>query len=109
MSATVRTSFSATHISSGVGLIHGRYVPGSYSVNISTLRSVTSLRHDGARLSWVSVNQVYESGVGSAEGASGSLSTTGTMAGGSPLKRASRSLLNCAWKPAVKTAPPSER
>lgn len=52
------TSFSATHINSGVGLIHGRYVPGSYSVNISTLRSVTSLRHDGARLSWVAVNHV---------------------------------------------------
>ena len=31
---------AATTISSGVGEMHGRYVPGSYSRNISTLRSV---------------------------------------------------------------------
>ena len=68
----------------GVGVIHGRCVPGSYSMNISTLRSVTSLRHDGARVRPVSVNHSYESGVGSADGASGSSSTTGTIAGASP-------------------------
>ena len=43
-------------------------MPGSYSVNISTLRSVTSLRQAGARLSAVWVNHSHESGVGSAEG-----------------------------------------
>jgi hypothetical protein len=40
-------------------------------VNISTERSVTSLRQDGARVRPVSVNHDQESGVGSAEGASG--------------------------------------
>lgn len=50
--------------------------PGSYSVNISTLRSVTSFRQAGARVLPVSLNQAQESGVGSAEGAIGSGSTT---------------------------------
>src|SRR6201986_4689270 len=79
-----RWSPTATSMSSGVGLIHGRYVPGSYSVNISTLRSVTSFFQAGARVLPVSENPSQESGVGSADGASGSLSTTGTMAGGVP-------------------------
>ena len=54
---TVRWSPAATTISSGVGEIHGRYVPGSYSQNISTLRSVHSLIHDGARSAPDVVNQ----------------------------------------------------
>ena len=53
---------------SGVGLTKLMYEPGSYSVNISTERSVTSLRQDGARVRPVSVNHDQESGVGSAEG-----------------------------------------
>jgi hypothetical protein len=47
--------------------------------------------------------------VGSAEGANGSSSTTGTIAGGSPRKRASRSALNPAWNPAMKSARTSAR
>ena len=38
------------------------YEPGSYSVNISTERSVTSLRHDGASARPVSVSHDQESG-----------------------------------------------
>jgi hypothetical protein len=44
--------------------------------------SVTSFRRDGARVRPVSVNHNQESGVGSAEGASGSSATTGIIAGG---------------------------
>ena len=41
-------------------------MPGSYSVNISTERTVTSLRHEGARSEAVSVNHWNESAVGNA-------------------------------------------
>ena len=73
--AGVRWSSRATTMSSDVGLIRPIQVPGSYSPSISTVRRVTSLRHDGARVLPVSVNHVQESGVGSANGASGSSST----------------------------------
>ena len=63
----MRWSVAPTTISSGVGLIRSMYTPGSYSVSISTERSVTSLRHDGAIVRPASVNQWNESGVGSAE------------------------------------------
>src|SRR4029077_3236127 len=80
------------------------YEPGSYSVNISTERSVTSLRHDGARDRPVSVNHDQESGVGSAEGASGSSATTGIMARGFPAQRLRRSSPNMPSSPAQKSA-----
>jgi hypothetical protein len=47
--------------------------------------SVTSFRRDGARVRPVSVNHNQESGVGGAEGASGSSATTGIIAGGFPV------------------------
>src|SRR6266487_1967538 len=50
-----------------------------------------------------------EGGVGSADGASGSESTTGTIAGGSTRKRASRSASNCSRNPAMKSARTSAR
>jgi hypothetical protein len=53
-------------------------------MSISTVRSVTSFFQAGARFSPVSLNHSHESGVGSADTASGSGSTTGTIAGGSP-------------------------
>ena len=59
-------------------------LPGSYSVNSSTERSVTSLRHEGARVLPVSVNHLKESGVGRAHGTAGSSDTTAIMAGGLP-------------------------
>ena len=52
--------------------------------------------HDGARVLPVSVNHCQESGVGRAEGASGSSATTGIMPGSLPAKRASRSASSCA-------------
>ena len=57
----------------------------------------------------VSLNHSHESGVGSADGASGSLSTTGTSTGGWPRKRASRSASNWARNPAMKSARTSAR
>src|SRR4029450_10118487 len=53
----------------------------------STLRSVTSLLHAGARRLPVSLNHSQESGVGRTEAASGAGSTTGVIAGGSPRER----------------------
>ena len=51
----------------------------------------------------VSVNHCQESAVGSADAASGSSSTTGTIAGGSPSERASRSASNISRNPAMKS------
>jgi hypothetical protein len=76
------------------------YTPGSYSISSSTLRRVTSFFQAGARRFPVSLNHSQESGVGSADTASGSESTTGTIAGGSPRKRAARS-----WSMAARFGP----
>ena len=57
----------------------------------------------GARVSPVWLNHSHESGVGSAEAAIGSASTTGIMAGGSPRKRASRSASNASSVAAMKS------
>src|SRR5918911_2346443 len=69
-------------ISKGVGLMRSTYEPGSYSMSISTVRTVTSFFQAGARVLPVSVNQWYESAVGKAACPAGSAVTTGIMAGG---------------------------
>ena len=71
----------ATTSRSGVGLTHPMYAPGSYSMNISTERKVTSFRHVDARVRPVSVNHCQESAVGNTQGASGFSATTGIIAG----------------------------
>jgi hypothetical protein len=78
-------------------------------VNISTERTVTSLRHEGARLAAVSVNHWNESAVGSAAATIGFSETTGTMAGAAPVYLAARSPSNALRNPAIRSARTSAR
>src|SRR6266566_1291464 len=102
-------SSSPTIIRNGVGEISQITSLGSYSPTRSTLRSVISFRHAGARSLRTRLNHSHASVDGSITDASGSGSTTGTIPGAPPWKRASRSASNCVRKPGRRSARTSAR